>query len=475
MPTEAPSAGLVPSSRHWILTAIYLGAFMVSLDTAIVVCALPEISHQLHCSLAQISWVLVIYLLSQVSLLVTVGRLGDLWVPGRLYLLGLVLFSLASLLCSLSPGLAWLVGCRILQGVGAALLVGLAPKIISEILDEKDWGMAFGFQATAHAMGFAVGATLGGIIITYFSWPYIFYLNIPFGCLAGFLGSRALLGLPADRVSTARSFDFSGGFLLAGSLGLFLLALTLMRSSEWQERWIVQFLALSVGLFVLLVLRERRQTFPLLHQDLWWNRSFITGSLAHMLTTMAFNGTFFLVPFFLIQIYHYSPTEVGLLLAVIGLADGLAAPVGGHLAKRYSNLMVLRLGSGVILLGLLSLLLTTPETSTFHLARRFLVVGIGLGLFRAPNLNATLQGVRPSLFGLATSSTLVIKYIGSVLGINTIIAVYAWINLHHICLRRGICLGIATFRNAFLVMILIAALNLLINLIFRKTAVRPKS
>ena len=99
MPTEAPSAGLVPSSRHWILTAIYLGAFMVSLDTAIVVCALPEISHQLHCSLAQISWVLVIYLLSQVSLLVTVGRLGDLWVPGRLYLLGLVLFSLASLLC----------------------------------------------------------------------------------------------------------------------------------------------------------------------------------------------------------------------------------------------------------------------------------------------------------------------------------------------------------------------------------------
>jgi EmrB/QacA subfamily drug resistance transporter len=470
----SPSSS-IPLSRRWLLTTICLGAFMVTLDTAVVVCALPEIASQLQCSLAQISWVTVIYFLIQVSLLMTIGRLGDLWAPGRLYLFGLLFFTLASFLCSRSQELGWLVGSRALQGVGAALMLGLAPKILCQSLGEQEWRVAFGFQATAHALGFAVGAYLGGIVTAYLGWSYIFYLNIPMCFLAVFLGSRALLVLPTEKVCALRTFDFPGGFLLAGSLGVFLLAITLMRGSEWRELRIVQLLGLSAGLFVLLVFLERRQALPLLHQDLWRNRSFITGILAQLLTTMASNGTFFLIPFFLDQIYHYSAAEVGLLMAVIGMADGLAAPLGGYLAKRYGNLFILRIGSAIILLGLLSLLVNTPETSTFNLARRFFVLGIGSGLFKAPNLHESLQGVSTSLFGLATSSSLVLRQMGSVLGITTIITVFAWINLHHICLRPGFCWGIAIFRNAFLVMILIAALNLLINLIFRKTSVRDGS
>ena len=178
MPAAAPTPETQPLNRRVILLAVCVGAFMATLDTSIVNIALPQIAQDFQVSLVQISWVMLIYLLMNVSLLLTSGRLGDLLAPGKLFLLGLVIFTGASALCGVSPGLAWMVAARALQGIGGSLMLGVAPKLIALAYGEGERGLALGLFSTAFATGISVGAPLGGIITTYLGWPFIFFINL---------------------------------------------------------------------------------------------------------------------------------------------------------------------------------------------------------------------------------------------------------------------------------------------------------
>jgi MFS family permease len=418
--------------------------------------------------------VMVIYLLVNVSLLLTSGRLGDLLAPGKLFLTGMVIFTGASALCGLSQNLSWLVGSRVLQGVGASLMLGLAPKLIALAYGEKERGLALGLLSTAFATGISVGAPLGGLITAYLGWPYIFFVNIPICTVALICCSRSLMPLPAQLKWDRRAFDLWGGLLLAGSMGSFLLAITWARESGWHGGWTGGTLGLAAGLFVLLLFMERRQAVPMLHRDLWQSWPFLLGSLAVVVTFAAVIGTFFLIPFFLEQIYLYSPAQAGLLLAALSVTNALVAPVGGYLADRWGNLPVLRAGSLLVLIGLASLILATPEESTLSLLARLALIGMGFGLFQAPNLNEILLGVSPSFIGLAASTNSVLKNLGSLLGITLMVSVFAWVNLHHVCLKAGVCLGIDYFHVAFGVAAAVAGLNVLVNMVPRGRIQSPR-
>jgi EmrB/QacA subfamily drug resistance transporter len=468
MPKGAANAGDLSSQRRLILAVACLGAFMATLDTSIVNIALPQIARDFHSSVVQISWVMVVYLLINVSLLLTSGRLGDLLAPGRLFILGVLIFTGASALCGLSQDLAFMVGSRALQGVGASLMLGVAPKLIALAYREGERGLALGLFSMAFATGISVGAPLGGIITSYLGWPYVFFLNIPICTVVLIVGARALGRLPAASAWDWRAFDPWGGLTLAASLGLFLLGLTRMRASGWQDGWSLGALGLATGLFVLLFFLERRQAAPLFPADLWRNRAFILGSVAVVLTFGAVMGAFFLLPFFLEQIYGYSPKQTGLLLAAVSVTNALIAPLGGYLADRLGNLLILRTGSGLMLLGLGSLIFTWPDSATLSLAARFGLIGLGFGLFQAPNLNEILRGVKPAFIGLAASTNAVQKNLGALLGITLIVTVFAWINLHQVRLGAGVCLGISSFHRAFGVAVLVGAVSLLVNLVPRK-------
>ncbi|MDP3183592.1 MAG: MFS transporter [Desulfobaccales bacterium] len=468
MPKGAGNAGDSYPQRRLILSVACLGAFMAALDTSIVNIALPQIAREFHSSLVQISWVMVVYLLLNVSLLLTSGRLGDLLAPGRLFILGMLIFTGASALCGLSRGLAFLVAGRAFQGVGASLMLGVAPKLIALAYREGERGLALGLFSMAFATGISVGAPLGGIITTYLGWPYIFFLNLPICGMVLILGGRALGRLPASSAWDRRAFDLWGGLTLAGTLGFFLLSLTRMRASGWRDAWTLGTLGLAAGLGVLLFFLERRQAAPLFPADLWRDRAFILGSLAVVLTFGAVMGAFFLLPFFLEQTYGYSPKQTGFLLAAVSVTNALVAPWGGYLADRLGNLLVLRTGTGLMFLGLGSLIFTWPESGTLSLAARFGLIGLGFGLFQAPNLNEILKGVKPAFIGLAASTNAVLKNLGALLGITLIVTVFAWINLHQVRLGAGVCLGITSFQSAFAVAVLVGAVNLLANLLPRK-------
>jgi EmrB/QacA subfamily drug resistance transporter len=440
---------------------------MATLDASIVNIALPQIAREFHGSLPQISWVMVIYLLVNVSLLLTSGRLGDLLAPGRLYLIGLLIFTGASALCGLSPGLARLVMARALQGLGASLMLGLAPKIIALTYGEGERGLALGLFSTAFAAGISVGAPLGGFITHYLGWPYIFFINIPICVLALLVGVRPLAPMPAQMAWNWRAFDLWGSLVLALALGSLLLGLTRVRETGWADLQTQCPLALGALLLLGLIFLERRQPTPLLHGALWCSWPFVVGSAAVVLCFAAVMGTFFLLPFFLEQVYGYLPDQTGLLLSALSLTNAAVAAVGGYLADRWGNMLVLRSGCVLLLAGLASLLFLTPGDTTLSLAARFILIGLGFGLFQAPNLSEILQGVKPSLVGLAASTNAVLKNLGSLTGITLLVSVFAWMQGSRASLGPALHPVMTPFHRAFMAAVLVAGLNLSLNLLPR--------
>ena len=306
MPAAAPTPEPQPLNRRVILLAVCLGAFMATLDTSIVNIALPQIARDFGCSLVQISWVMLIYLLMNVSLLLTSGRLGDLLAPGKLFLIGLVIFTGASALCGVSPSLAPMVAARALQGIGASLMLGMAPKLIALAYGEGERGLALGLFSTAFATGISVGAPLGGIITTYLGWPFIFFINLPICAGVFWVGGRVLSPIKAQKAWSWQSFDLWEALILAGTLGVLLLGLTWIQKSGWSPETLGA-LGLAALLGLALHFRERRRPDPLLHRELWGRWPFVAGSLAVVLTFAPVMGTFFLLPFFLEQVLFLHP------------------------------------------------------------------------------------------------------------------------------------------------------------------------
>ncbi len=227
-------------------------------------------------------------------------------------------------------------------------------------------------------------------------------------------------------------------------------------------------LGLAALLGLALHFRERRHPDPLLHRELWGRWPFVAGSLAVVLTFAPVMGVFFLLPFFLEQVYLYTPGQTGFMLAALSVSNALVAPCGGYLADRLGNLLILRTGAGLILAGLIALIFTGPDTSTLGLVARFMVIGLGFGLFQAPNLNEILRGVKPAFIGLAASTNAVLKNLGSLVGITLIVSVFAWLSGHSASPVAGVGPDLAPFQKAFALAAIVAAGNLLANLLPRK-------
>ena len=277
--------------------------------------------------------------------------------------------------------------------------------------------------------GSAWALPLGGFITHYLGWPYIFFINIPICALALVVGSRPLGRLQAQMAWNWRAFDLWGSLVLALALGSLLLGLTKVRDAGWGDGLTQGSLALGLALILVLIFLERRQPAPLIHGELWRSWPFVVGSAAVVLCFAAVMGTFFLLPFFLEQVYRYSPAQTGLLLSALSLTNAAVAGVGGYLADRWGNMLVLRSGCVLILAGLGSLLFTGAGETTLGLTARFVLLGLGFGLFQAPNLNEILRGVKPSLVGLAASTNAVLKNLGSLTGITLIVTVFAWMQV----------------------------------------------
>src|ERR671939_765061 len=322
-------------NRKWlVLSAVSVGAFISTLSGSIVNISLPTIADDLGVGISDIEWIVVAYLLTAGSLLLTFGRLGDVIGYRRVYIGGFAVFTLASVLCGLSLDVGQLTAVRVLQGVGFAMIQAVAPALIASTFSPSERGKALGLNVISISIGLTLGPTLGGILTEWASWRWIFFINLPIG-LFGVLWSWRVLS--DGRRGAGQRFDLPGAVLIGTSMFCLLLALVEGEDWGWGSPQVVGLFvgfAILVAVFVMTELRTRQPMFDL---RLFAIRPFSAGNASLLASFVALFVATFLMPFFLQRGQGFSVLEAGLLLTPLSLTTLVVAPISGALSDRMGS------------------------------------------------------------------------------------------------------------------------------------------
>ena len=413
-----------------ILLVLCLGFFMILLDLTIVNVAIPSIIDGLHAGLDEILWVLNAYILAYAVLLITAGRLGDMFGAKRLFLVGLAVFTLASIGCSLAQSPGQLIAARVIQGVGGAILTPQTLSILTNIFPPDKRGAAFGIWGAVAGVASVTGPTLGGFLITNFSWQAVFWVNVPVGVAAFILG---IWLLPDIRLGREQNLDPVGVLLISGSLfgvvfgliegqryhwGTFTEVASFdAASGHWGLFSIPSLFVVAAILLVLFVLWDRVQEQPLVPFSLFGDRNFTVGNGLAAIVSFGMMGLFLPLSIFLQSVLGFSALKAGLTMAPMPLTSMLIAPLSGRLTDRIGGKYILMFGltcfaAGMGLVVWVSSLNAGQSTFTLPL----ILAGIGLGCTFAPMTTVTMQRVNPRLAGAASGLLNATRQLGGAFG-----------------------------------------------------------
>jgi EmrB/QacA subfamily drug resistance transporter len=389
--------------RRWELLALTsIGAFMAPLDGSIVSVALPVMSPDLRLTFSAAMWVQAAYLLTIAVLLIPLGRLADQHGRVRFYLLGIVVFTIGSLLAALSLSGPWLIGSRIVQGVGGALMVVTSAAIVTAVFPPRERGRALGVNVMAVYIGLSVGPPLGGFLSDALGWRWIFLINLPIG-LAVFIWGFMMLPR-AERVEGAPRVDVAGTALLGVFLICLLVPLTFAPQWGWAEPATVGLLALSAAALVAFVVVERHVADPVLDLDLLvHNRLFAAANLAALLNYMALYAISVLTAIHLEIVQGLSATATGLLILSQPLLMAVLSPFSGRLSDRIGSRVLTTGGMITIAAGMVLLAAMPDDAPVWQVAAYLGLVGLGMAAFSAPNASAIMGSVRRDQLSVASA------------------------------------------------------------------------
>ena len=383
-------------SPSWALAVIATGVLITAVDTTIVVLALPHIQRSLHASLSSVVWIIVSYLLVITLLSTQVGRLGDIFGRVRMYEAGFAVFIFGSLLCALAWNEQSMIGFRVLQGLGGALISANSGAVIADTFPPERRGRAYGFNAVGWNIGAIIGILLGGLITTYLSWRWVFWINVPIG-LAALVVALRVLRERGER--QARTLDLWGmGLLGAGLFGI-LWAMIELSSRPFNGPITIGLVAGGVCLVAFVVV-ERRVREPMIALRLFRIPTMSPSLLASFFQGLANFAILFLLIMYLQGVRHLSPLDASLWLVPGYLIGGVASPIGGRLADRLGPAWP---ATGGLLISVLALLIYTHLTVTTPLwvvSAGSVVNGLGSGAFFPANTSAVMRASPASDFGL---------------------------------------------------------------------------
>ncbi|WP_160108697.1 MFS transporter [Pseudomonas izuensis] len=410
-------------SVRWALASLSLSMLLSSLGTSIANVGLPTLAQVFNASFQQVQWIVLAYLLAITTLIVSVGRLGDLMGRRRLLLTGIVLFTLASALCGLAPSLELLIGARALQGLGAAIMMALTLAFVGETVAKDKTGSAMGLLGTLSAIGTAMGPSLGGVLIAGLGWRAIFLITVPLGLLTLLLAHRYL---PADqhRAKTARAaFDPLGTLLLALTLAAYALAMTLGRGHFGALNIALLLLAcVGVGAFVWV---EKRAAAPLIRLAMFRDRPLSGSLLMSLLVTTVMMGTLVVGPFYLAQALGLSAVEVGLVLSVGPLVAALTGVPAGRIVDRFGARRMTLAGLVAIALGCLLLSVLPSTLGIGGYLAPMVVITLGYAVFQTANNTAVMADVQPEQRGVVSGLLNLSRNLGLITGASVLGAVFA--------------------------------------------------
>jgi EmrB/QacA subfamily drug resistance transporter len=419
----------VPNRRRWLALAVIVAAqFMVVLDVAIVNVALPAIKSDLHFSQSSLQWVISAYAIFFGGFLLLGGRLGDVLGRRRVFMVGLSVFTVSSLLCGISWSEQSLIVFRAIQGLGGALLAPAALSIlITTFREGRERNLALGVWGAASGSGGAAGVLLGGVLTSYFSWSWVFFLNIPVGIAVVAVSPWLLRESRADVAH--RHFDISGAITVTSSLMLLVYAVTRTSESGWGNTTTLILLAGSALLLAAFIAIELRSPAPLLPLGIFRNRTLAAANGIAVLVGSIMFSMFFLLTLYMQEVLHYSAIQTGAAFVTTTLAIVIFANVGQMLVSRIGVRRVLT--AGLLLTAVALAMLTRLPTNGHYfpdLFPAYLVSGLGMALTFVPMTIAGLTGVTGADAGVASGLINTSRQVGGAIGlaaVSSIAAAYA--------------------------------------------------
>jgi EmrB/QacA subfamily drug resistance transporter len=409
--------------KWWTLAAVSFGLFMIMLDNTVVNVALPSIQADLGAGLSELQWIVTGYALTFAALMLSGGKLADLFGRRRIFVVGIVVFTLSSLACGLAESGDQLIAARVVQGVGAALMNPATLSIISAAFPPRQRGTAIGIWAGVSALALAIGPLVGGLLTEHVGWEWIFFVNVPVGVLA-IVASWLLIDESKD-TSQEQRLDLPG--LVTGGLGLFALTYALIEANAygWTSGRILGSFAAAAVLLGSFVLLERHQRLPMLDLSLFRNGTFTGANLVVLLVALAMFGVFFFVSLYMQNILGYSAVQAGAAFLPMTLLIILVAPAAGRATDRIGSRWLLV--SGMILLGVQLVYLSTLGLgATFwNLLPAMLVGGFGMALTMTPSAAAAIRSVPVEKSGVGSAVLNSFRQVGGSVGIALMGAIVA--------------------------------------------------
>jgi EmrB/QacA subfamily drug resistance transporter len=409
-----------------VMLGISLGVLMYTIDTSIVNIALPTLVKTLRTDFATVQWVGLSYVLVVTSLVLGAARLGDMLGKKPLYLGGLIVFTLSSLLCGLAPSIEVLIGARALQGLGAVMISALGAAIIVEVFPVTERGKALGVIGAVVSLGIALGPSVGGVLIGIAGWRSIFLINIPIGVIASLVVSKYV---PHTRKQQQQRFDFWGSVAISLVLGCFSFGMTAGQRHGFISVLPLGLLATSAIGLVGFILLESRINQPMLDLSLFRSQTFSLSLLTGWLVFMTLGGISIVIPFFLELVLHYPIAHVGLLMAITPVIGGLISPLAGNLTDRFGTRKIMLMGLVLMTIGCLALSTLNGQTQDLDYLLRVIPLGLGWGMFQSPNNSAILGAVPPQRLGIASGLLSLTRTLGQTTGLPLFASIFAMIAL----------------------------------------------
>jgi len=406
---------LFKKNSNMILFIISASLFTWSLSAGMVNIALPTISQFLDLSISTVSWVVLAHLLFLISFLPIFGKVGDHVGYKNIFVLGMVIFSFSSYYSGLSLDIISLISFRIIQGIGSAMILSVAPAIISSVFKSTKRGRAFGYISLATAAGLALGNWVGGFLTEYFSWHYIFFIVFIIGLLLLFL---SIFYLPKhDNKKESFYFDYIGAVLIISSIMLFLLAIDLSNLLGWYSPTIFIIFLTAIICLIVFCLWELRTNYPILDIHILKNHVLTLSLTGAFLINLVFSGTIFLIPFFLQLIKGYSSSFAGLVIFSPTALILISSPLSGYLSDQFGSNMVKLSSTLLLIASSILLMLLNPAIGILFIVTALALRALSQGIFTPANTKSIMNQSQNESMGIISGLMNFSRYLGLLMGV----------------------------------------------------------
>ncbi len=408
------------SNKMTVLLVATIASFLTPFMASSVNVALPVIAQELAANAIMLSWITTSFLLTSAMLSVPFGRIADIYGMKKVFIMGIIIFTIATFLASLSPFVEFLIFSRVLQGVGSAMIFVTGLSIIASVFPPKEMGNAIGLSVSAVFMGLVLGPVLGGFLTQYLGWRSIFYLIAPLGLIVTALVIVKLRGMEWAECR-GEKLDIIGSVLYALSLLLVLAGFSTITIMIGQIMLILGIIGI-IGF----VIWELKVEHPVLEMRLFLkNRKFAFSNLAALIS---FTGTFavvFLLSLYLQYIKGFDPRGAGLVLATQTLFMAFISPVAGRLSDKYPSRILASIGMAISTVGLIIFAFLNTDTSLYLILFSLVLLGVGAGIFSTPNTHAVMNSVKKRYLGVASATISTMRIIGQTLSMGMVLVIFA--------------------------------------------------